>query len=243
MRVHPGAAIRDIALAYDNKDPSVKPVLDSALKSHIVQSEGGRSSVNPPTGISRMSFQGYEVSYALAFLSDADIMLLTSGLPASTLGLKSISLRVEDGSNKQGYLVSFDGLPERLRDTCRSVKIFRYQALGQEDWYLVPSDQLVKEQAANTWSFVTTTELKTRCQGLRPENKRKDGYILSAHSIKQDAAKIVAQREQQEAQAAAKPDTKEGWQCCDKQVQVHDSKVSMNVSCSLSTQRRLRRKQ
>ena len=158
-RIFPGSNLETICGKYHEKgDLVTKRLVDAGIAVLAGESE---TQLNPPSSVRKDTEQAWLVYFKVAFLTEPEVIALCDGVLPSALGMTNLtltSLRLPDGNISAGYLVSLQGLPADLKETCLKVKVFRKQGLMLQNHYLLPDQQLVQEQSLNTWTFLTTSE-------------------------------------------------------------------------------------
>ncbi|CAE7229676.1 unnamed protein product [Symbiodinium sp. CCMP2592] len=207
FRIFPGEPVAEICIKYHDKgdNTNVKVMIDSGIS----VMEGAEPRLNPASSVQKETHQGWQISFKVAFLTESQITALCKGIPPEALNLKDlkkVSLNITDGTLCDGYLLSYVGLPQDVRDSAHEVQIFRSTGFEHQELYMPASNQLVPQQAANTWNFLTAADLRGRVQALKTPNT---GSRLSA--IQADANKVYEDRKKtEEAAAAVKQEPGEG---------------------------------
>ena len=193
FRIFPGQSLSEICIQYHDKgDPRVKQMVDAGIS--VI--EGAEPRLNPPSCVQKETQQGWQVSFKVAFLPEPQVTALCEGIPPDALnvkGLKKVSIKITDGTLCNGYLLSYVGLPQDIRDSAHEVQIFRSSGFQHQELYMPAANQLVPQQAANTWHFLTAADLKGRVDELKNINS-----ATHLSTVKKDAERVLEERQKQE---------------------------------------------
>ncbi|CAE7904184.1 unnamed protein product [Symbiodinium sp. KB8] len=193
FRIYPGMSVEEICIKYHEKtDRTVKIMVDAGIS----VMDGAEPRLNPPSCVQKETHQGWRVSFKVAFLTEAQLTALCDGIPPDALnmkGLKKVTIKVTDGTPTSGYLLSFVGLPQEIRDAVHKVKIFRCSGFQHHELYMPADKQLVPQQAVNTWNFLTASDLKGRVEELKTCNA-----AANLSKVKKEAEKVLEERVRKE---------------------------------------------
>lgn len=188
---------------HDKGDPSTKNMVDAG----IAVMDGAEPRLNPASCVQKETYQGWQISIKVAFLTEPQVTALCDGIPPDALnikGLNKVAMRITDGTLANGYLLSFVGLPQDTRDSAHEVKIFRSTGFQHHQLYMPASNQLVQQQAMNTWTFLTAQDLKGRAEELKSLSA-----ATQLSKMKKEAERVVTERQQKE-EAPVKKEPGEG---------------------------------
>ena len=111
---------------------------------------------SPPSSVRTVQTQSYKLVFELGFVTESELEAL-SGKSAKELGLKSISLLLEDGTTKQsGYVVSLKGVPASEVLALRRIQVERTVSVHLDNHLQRPERQLRADQGEDVFRYVAS---------------------------------------------------------------------------------------
>lgn len=96
---------------------------------------------------------GSEIFWDVGLLSGKDVSDMFAGLEARDLGLREVTVILENGSSSTQYVIDLEGMPCGQAMSCRKLRVYTKVAAVHDKVWVPQSGMLTKEQPARVFSW------------------------------------------------------------------------------------------
>ena len=174
---------------HDKTNALFRPAYNAAraIKVKLLKGESV-TPVRPPSSVQNNTTRAVTVYVEMGFVTESDLIrLFKVGASALKMG-KRVSLKIEDGTPLQGWLINLRGMPAAELASMRRVRIEHRAAINLQEKVLQAAQQIRAEQGADVWEVACGKQDQATAQGALSSKSR---YSLPTLGSLQEKAQAV----------------------------------------------------